>query len=131
MSVYAIQCRVTGRIKIGRSGSPRARFATIQGGSPTKLTLLGELVQIDYPQGRDAIFYQDERACVWFEAHCHEQLREHRLHGEWFNASPEVLAFLNARGICDAAPPNPEVVHGEVVQEVSELANRILSAVGA
>ena len=75
MAVYFVQAGVFGPIKIGHTDSdPQKRIATIQTAHHEKLRLLACV------QGSRA----DERAL-------HQRFAEFRLHGEWFQASPELL----------------------------------------
>lgn len=78
-SVYFIRSGRGGPIKIGVSRDPARRLAQLQCGSVTKLTLLGVV-----PGG-----FADEAAI-------HRRLHAYRIHGEHFEAAPEVLEFIAA-----------------------------------
>jgi hypothetical protein len=69
------------RVKIGWSKKVAARMAQLQVGSPEPLKLLGVM-----PGGRLA------------EKRLHERFAASRLSGEWFDATPELLAFVAANG---------------------------------
>lgn len=75
--VYFIQGIGGGPIKIGTSKDPRKRLAALQSGSPVALRLL-------------AAIEGDER----LEADLHVAFDDDRLHGEWFNNSENLVAFL-------------------------------------
>lgn len=74
MSTYAIRCTATGRVKIGKSKNPHSRLRELQTGASAPLELVGIL------------------ACA--EEDAHRRLEEWRLHGEWFEPSDEVEAFV-------------------------------------
>lgn len=74
MWVYFIQAGDSGPIKIGSSNSPTTRLSELQIGSALDLRLLRQL-----PGTAD-----DERAL-------HARFAAHRIRGEWFEPSPEVL----------------------------------------
>lgn len=76
--VYFIQAVESGRIKIGySSNSGKRRLAEMSTGSPEQLEVLGEVP-----------------GDVAFERELHRRLRHSRLHGEWFELTPEVLEVL-------------------------------------
>lgn len=64
------------RIKIGRAFRVRDRFSSIQSGSPVKLALMG-------------VLHGDR------EQEMHERFEAYRMHGEWFDASEELLLFID------------------------------------
>lgn len=66
--VYFVQGRDGGPIKIGSAIDVSLRIAELQVGSPVILVLLGEL----------------PLAGVEMERELHRELRDYRLHGEWF-----------------------------------------------
>ena len=72
---YVIQCADSNRVKIGASKNPESRLRILQIGSPSPLRLI-------------AILDVDER---W----AHDDLREYRLHGEWFAWGPVVEAYID------------------------------------
>jgi hypothetical protein len=72
--LYAIMNHDAGAVKIGFSANPEARLKTLQTGSPHPLELLGK-----WPGGESD------------EAAVHDALAPHRLEGEWFQDSPEVM----------------------------------------
>lgn len=71
--------REAGVIKIGRSTNPLKRLSALQVSTPAKLVLLG--------------------VCDEPEADVQRRFQELRVHGEWFQATPELLAWVsqNAR----------------------------------
>lgn len=75
MSVYFIQQGQDGPVKVGTAKDLGRRMAGLQGANPFPLRLIGVL-----PGGR-----MEERAI-------HEKLSAWRIHGEWFQAAPEVLS---------------------------------------
>jgi hypothetical protein len=72
---YFVQGQLTGLIKIGRSIDPCKRLKDLQVGSPDRLTLLGT--------------YNAD-----IEQKTQKQFKNAREHGEWFKATPELLAFI-------------------------------------
>lgn len=87
--VYFAQCGKDGPIKIGVSGHPLARVADIQGGNPETVTLLATIV-----------------GSALDERRIHRQFESTRIRGEWFAASPELIAFIAA--LASPAPkPKP------------------------
>jgi hypothetical protein len=75
--VYFIHDPATSRIKIGFSANVEKRLRTLQTGSSSTLAILGKT------RGTDA----DERAF-------HQRFAAHRVGGEWFHASPELVSFI-------------------------------------
>jgi hypothetical protein len=75
--VYFIQAGIDGPIKVGMSRDPARRLITLQGANPAELTLLAVV-----EGNRD-----DERAI-------HERFSDCRIRGEWFEPTPELLAFI-------------------------------------
>jgi hypothetical protein len=71
---YFILAEKLNLIKIGRSGNPSLRFKTIREQVPDKVTLLGVT---------DVL-----------EQSLHEMFGAHRVQGEWFAVTPELLAFI-------------------------------------
>lgn len=76
--VYALQAVNGGAIKIGCSQNPTARLSQLQGSTPTTLQLLATMAG-DYTT----------------EKGFHDRLAAHRVKGEWFNPTPEVLAVVD------------------------------------
>lgn len=75
--VYFIRCNSTNRIKIGRTrNSPEKRLAALSCGSSSALELLG-------------VIYSNA------EGYYHEIFAEHRVKGEWFDAHPHLMKFIN------------------------------------
>jgi len=75
--IYFIEAVGMGLIKIGYTIDPAKRFMTMLTMSPAPLSLLGSIS--GGPQK---------------ETEIHAQLEPHRLHGEWFKATPEVMAIV-------------------------------------
>jgi len=78
--VYFIQAETTGLIKIGVTNKPATRLKALQTGSPMLLRPLG-LIEGD----------------TRLEAALHAQFKHLRRHGEWFEPSAELLAFIKER----------------------------------
>jgi hypothetical protein len=85
-SVYFVECGVTGRVKIGTSANPGARFLELQTGSPTKLLLLGSI-----PGG------------LRRERELQKQFKHLSVGGEWFAPDPELTGLIRALTGTDAA----------------------------
>jgi DNA invertase Pin-like site-specific DNA recombinase len=79
-----------GPIKIGCSKIPASRLQAHQVWSPEKLEIIAAV-----PGG-----FADEKRI-------HRQFDDYRLHGEWFEASPLVLAFMTRAAAAGALPPPP------------------------
>ena len=73
--IYAIEC--AGRIKLGFSAKPEARFTKVASDSPFPCQLLG------YWPGTGAD-----------ELEIHAKFNSIRQYGEWFDATPELLEFV-------------------------------------
>lgn len=84
-NVYYIRSEDSGRVKIGWSSNVPARLKSLQRASASRLTLLYS----EPGTGRD-------------EANLHERFRAHRVHGEWFEPSADLLAHIKQR---KALPP--------------------------
>lgn len=76
--VYFIRAVDSGRIKIGFSFAPQDRFAAFQTASPEPLELLGTIAQ-----GEEVN-----------EASLHQRFADARLHGEWFESTPALIAWI-------------------------------------
>jgi predicted GIY-YIG superfamily endonuclease len=66
-SLYFIQAKGSGRIKIGRSKNPERRLKTLQTGNASQLKMVCSL-----------------NGLGWRERDIHEALKKWRLKGEWF-----------------------------------------------
>lgn len=79
--LYFVLCDTTRRIKIGVANNPMSRFRSIQCGSPTELRIVG---------------------LIWGprtnEKKLHRKFREHRVRGEWFDAAPDLIAYIEENG---------------------------------
>jgi hypothetical protein len=75
--LYFVQAEITKRIKIGQSNCPERRLKAKQTDSPEKLALLGVLPCYDNT-----------------EALHHKDFQAYKVHGEWFEACPELLAYI-------------------------------------
>jgi hypothetical protein len=67
-------------IKIGFSTDVHGRMSTLSTAVPTEITLL-----LTLPGTRH------------FEQRLHRRFKAHRVNGEWFRASPEILEFITSR----------------------------------
>jgi hypothetical protein len=90
MAVYFIEDTATRRIKIGTAKRPRERLINLQVGLPTHLRLLAAI------PGKA----KEEKAL-------HERFHSARVTGEWFEATPELLAFIEPLGCVDDEPAKP------------------------
>ena len=77
-SVYFIQPVDGGPIKIGIAAHVLGRLSGLQTGSPVELRVLGVI-----PGVRQS-----------YEAELHERFAATRRHGEWFEPTPELMAFI-------------------------------------
>lgn len=75
--IYFIEAVGMGLIKIGYTIDPVKRFCSMLTSSPAPLSLLGSIC--GGPQREGAI---------------HAQLEPFRMHGEWFQKAPEVMALV-------------------------------------
>lgn len=80
--IYFIKNVVTGNFKIGFANNPRKRLKDLQTGSADKLVLI-------------KILEGDQ----WREATLHEQFAPHRLDGEWFSPSEEIMNFISGKAM--------------------------------
>jgi hypothetical protein len=76
--VYFVQCAGGGPIKIGHSTSPDGRLTELQVGSPYVLRVVATM-----------------RGGIEVERTLHRAFAKDRLHGEWFNPSRELVAFID------------------------------------
>lgn len=79
-----------GAIKIGCSKLPRSRLAAMQVWSPEKLEIVAAVPGT----------FADE-------ARLHRQFDAYRLHGEWFEAAPAILAAMARASTLGELPPKP------------------------
>jgi hypothetical protein len=80
--VYFVQAD-GGPIKIGLAANPRRRVADLQTSSPYPLRLVATL------PGQGAMG----------ESALHAKFAHLRMHGEWFEPAPELLAYIEANGV--------------------------------
>lgn len=76
--VYFIRCAEAARIKIGTTTNLERRLASIQAGTPLRIELLVTLTG-------------DSR----IEKKIHAQFAHLRVHGEWFEAAPDLLEYID------------------------------------
>jgi hypothetical protein len=76
--LYFIECKETGRIKIGISNNPHQRLIALQPTCSTKL----ELICI--------VPYGDRE----LEAHLHKKFAHIKSHYEWFNSDTELISMI-------------------------------------
>jgi hypothetical protein len=76
--VYFIQAEQGGLIKIGVAGNPRDRLRTLQHTSPVRLRILAVIRAVGQAH----------------ETELHQQFAAIRSHGEWFEPTPELLAYI-------------------------------------
>lgn len=89
--VYFIYAPEVDRVKIGFTVNLKQRFKELQLGSPTALEML------TYVRGT----FQLELAILAI-------FHKYRLHGEWFQAHPDLLAFIES--LCVAKEYSPEML---------------------
>ena len=77
--IYFIEAKEVGRVKIGWTNNLKGRLEALQTASPCRLEIT-LLLSGDMKREREL----------------HEQFKEHRLHGEWFNVSLAITAFIEA-----------------------------------
>lgn len=75
--IYFMYAKDANRVKIGRTLDIEERFKNIQAMSPIKLEVI-KIIQLH----------------VNYEDMLHEFFKEDRLHGEWFNFSDDIKAFI-------------------------------------
>lgn len=93
MFVYFIQASEGGPVKIGRANNVRSRMGKMQTDSAALLVLLGASRDLD-------------------EEKLHVQFAGHRLHGEWFEPAPEILALAASVGGAELGlPPDRQILH--------------------
>ena len=76
MFLYVINDTLNENCKIGFSGNPEKRLKKLQTGNSSELILVHT---VEVPENR----VKD------FERQIHNELRIHRIRGEWFNIKPE------------------------------------------
>lgn len=72
--IYFVQGEGVSAIKIGFATSPKVRLDSLQCGSPVRLKFIGLM-----------------HGTMDDEKRLHDRFRKHRLHGEWFSATPEIM----------------------------------------
>jgi transposase-like protein len=90
-----------GPVKIGCSKFPESRLDTFTIWSPQRLELVCSVPGT----------HKDERTL-------HAMFAKHRVHGEWFGASKELLALIDHCQTVGALPALPEVVRFPVIRHV-------------
>jgi hypothetical protein len=97
--VFFIQNEGTGHIKIGEGSDPWARLQSMQTGNSYKLNLL-------------------KTTSEYSESDLHKRFAPYHLEGEWFEASPVLLEFIDtipspeeAREAREVSPRNPIAAH--------------------
>lgn len=75
--VYFAECSATGRVKIGTTEDLTRRIATLNANNCAPVRLVAAMTG-----GSDV------------EKHVHELFSDKRAHGEWFESSPELWAFI-------------------------------------
>lgn len=81
--VYFIWCRETGHVKIGKAWNPRARLLELQCGNPYPLALLFSSSGL-----REEVV--------------HETFNRHRVLGEWFTLTADIVAFIDDAKLAEA-----------------------------
>ncbi len=75
--VYFIQSVEGGPIKIGQAANPADRLKNLQLGCPVQLRILGIV-----------------EGGLMMEKSLHRQFAQYRMHGEWFDAHPKLLQWI-------------------------------------
>lgn len=96
--IYFIHAPLAGLIKIGRSRNVAKRLAELQTYSPVSLVLVGT-IGTDSDQAATRFDSFDRRE----EERIHLRFHHLRRHGEWFEASRELLAFVEVSAVRLAA----------------------------
>lgn len=93
MAIYFIQCGDGGAVKIGYARNPYDRIDTLQIGSPVALSIL----KITEGSLRDELRF-------------HARFADHRVRGEWYSPTPEMLEFIDGLPKWDGSlkQPNPK-----------------------
>jgi hypothetical protein len=84
--VYFIGPALSGPVKIGSSGAPARRLKSLQAGSPVPLALLAHFADPDAMSAEKAL---------------HRRFSALRLHGEWFQRTPELEVLMES---CRSGP---------------------------
>lgn len=77
--VYFVLDATAEQIKIGHAKDPHARHRSLQVGNPNEIHLLGWIKQ---------------RVPVALERELHERFKAHRVRGEWFECSEEIVDYI-------------------------------------
>jgi hypothetical protein len=97
--VYFILAPSMRRIKIGFSFNLKSRLKDLQLGSPDQLTVLTcLLIQcLDTDESEPQWFYESilRHKALEIESHLHEKFKHIRVKGEWFEATDELLSFVD------------------------------------
>ncbi len=90
-SLYVIQERRKGPVKVGVATHPFRRLSALQGGNPRELTLR-------------AIFVGTRADCRWIESAIHLRFSDRGIRGEWLGVPcEEILAELASFEMLEAA----------------------------
>lgn len=92
--VYFIQAGENGPIKIGVAANPQSRVRELQTGSPATLYLIGVV----------------PRAGFAGELDLHHRFATDWMNGEWFRATPELLAYIAEQALSAWQATNPDQV---------------------
>lgn len=82
-SVYFVQPIHGGLVKIGVAADVAGRLNSMQTGSPVQLRVIGVIPDV----GQDR------------ETELHQRFAESRSHGEWFEPTPELLAYIDENAV--------------------------------
>jgi hypothetical protein len=92
-TIYFVLAEHTRRLKIGYSIDPVGRLAALQTGCPEPLSLLGWISYDATP-----------RQVMAIERELHDCFAQWRLQGEWFEATTELLEFVEEIRCPETAP---------------------------
>ncbi len=99
-ATYFIRDSATGLIKIGKAVDLMVRIETLQGESVAPLVLVG------YVSTKAIEVFPEERRERWrhTETLLHRRFAHLRLHREWFQPAPDLLAFIAERATVVEVP---------------------------
>lgn len=90
MYLYFVRSTIGGPVKIGVSKYPKTRLAQMQAVCPFPLEIIA-LIEAGFTKEREY----------------HQAFAGVRLHGEWFEATDEILALADELGTCPVSPYEP------------------------
>lgn len=113
MFVYFIQQGSDGPIKIGLAANPEKRLGTLQSGNPDRLYVRA-IIRTAEPKK--------------LEIDLHGLFRQHRVGGEWFQPTAELLAYMEEHG--ESKEQLAEAVRRRRTVEDAACDREVLAALG-